>query len=1625
MITEQNFTVERLQPRNGNRHAVFFAHARETLTYHYERNPADPRIQHALTLEVDDFGNVLKSAAIGYGRRKIIRVVDSHGGVTEVPNPGLNALDPQDQEKQTQLLITYTEKRFTNAIDTADDHRTPLPAEKRTYELTGYAPTGPASRFQPSDFVEPDPVDPQHLIQGFDSEIQYEQQPTTGKQRRLIEQARTLYRKDDLTVFLPLGGLEPLALPGEGYKLAFTPGLLTQVFDRNGQALLPNPADVLGGQGGDSGGYVDLDDDGHWWIPSGLVFLSPNGGDAATQELAFARQHFFLQHRYRDAFHTSAVSTEDIVTYDDHNLLMVETRDPFGNVVTVETQDDRGNAAIGNDYRVLQPYWVTDPNGNRTEVAFDALGLVVATAVMGKPGEDKGDRLDSFKADLSQADLHNFHDAADPHTLASDLLQGASTRILYDLHRFRISQQVHPDDPSQWEAPYAATLARETHVSDPLPPRGLKIQISFSYSDSFGREIQKKIQAESGPGPTRDANGKIIIGADGLPVMTPNDVTPRWVGNGWTIFNNKGKPVRQYEPFFTDTHRFEFDVRIGASPVLFYDPVERVVATLHPNHAYEKVVFAPWLQESWDVNDTVLHNPKTDDDVNAFVLRLPDVEYSPTWFEQRASGTLGAQEQNAANKASVHAQTPSFAHADSLGRTFLTVAHNRYKYSTSPPADPPVEEFYPTRILFDIKGNQLAVVDAKDRTVMRYDYDMLSNRAHQASMEAGERWMLNDVAVKPLYAWDSRNHQFRTAYDPLRRPKESYLREGTGPELTVGRTVYGDSQPNPEAKNQRGKVVQVLDQAGLVISDDYDFKGNLLSSQRQLTSEYKTTLDWSADQQVEAETFTTRTTYDALNRPITVVTPDRSVYHPTFNEANLLEKVDVGLSGAATTPFVTNIDYDAKGQRRLIDYRNNIKTEYGYERLTFRLSNIKTTRATDQALMQDLNYTYDPAGNITHIQDGAQETIYFNNQVVSPYNDYTYDAIYRLINAEGREHPGQLAQPQNSWDDRFRTHLPHPGDGQVMRRYAEEYDYDQVGNFLRLFHQTADGNWTRSYVYNETSLLEPPNKSNRLSGSTVGGNNPVTEAYFYDPHGNMTSMPHLSVMQWDFRDHLQATSQQVVSAGTPETTYYRYDATGQRVRKVTENQNGTRTEERIYLGGYEVYHRFDNDGSTVKLERETLHVKDDKQRIALVETRTQGDEPGVPQQLIRYQFSNHLGSASLELDDRAQIISYEEYYPYGSTSYQAGPSAIEVKLKRYRYTGMERDEESGLGYHLARYYAAWLGRWCSADPIGIEGGEDLYEYSNCRPVNLLDTHGQEPKYVMKEDKGVYFITLPLDSIPYVVQRTSSETFTEAAVKTDTPSATEVVINAELYGGEYPLNNSPSDPTTNPAQGLVIQNKIALPGSKESPETFFFSNDLKGHWQFGKGNPSRDSQIAFGGGIPVIIDSLPYGIQNKYKAGAPSNLPVTGDPGPGNEKWLEYRSNKGFEEMFRQKHFKVANEKGGLTVMGIDRETNRLLIIVKPQGSTESWRITDIRDFLVKEGVEDALAWDGSSSSTLVLDSKILSDPADKKNKTIPFGIGFRVSEQIVPVKSDAARLHDCLDLHAGSYACVPGSPLLP
>ena len=142
--------------------------------------------------------------------------------------------------------------------------------------------------------------------------------------------------------------------------------------------------------------------------------------------------------------------------------------------------------------------------------------------------------------------------------------------------------------------------------------------------------------------------------------------------------------------------------------------------------------------------------------------------------------------------------------------------------------------------------------------------------------------------------------------------------------------------------------------------------------------------------------------------------------------------------------------------------------------------------------------------------------------------------------------------------------IPFPNSPEALQRYTEAYAYDSAGNMLSMMHiGGAVERWTRRYQHADDS--------NRLLATSVPGDaaDEFSDPYTYSVHGNMTRMPHLPVMQWDRMDRLQATSPQVVNNdGTPETTYYVYDASGQRVRKVTERQaapggKATRSSERF------------------------------------------------------------------------------------------------------------------------------------------------------------------------------------------------------------------------------------------------------------------------------------------------------------------------------------------------------------------------------------------------------------------------------------------------------------------------------
>lgn len=997
-------------------------------------------------------------------------------------------------------------------------------------------------------------------------------------------------------------------------------------------------------------------EDGYYWISSGTT--------------NYNQDHFFLPEKYTDPF--GNITT---IQFDDSNyyLFIQKITDALKNEVSVEKFN----------YRTLSPYVMKDMNDNLSAVRFDELGMVVKSFVIGKVKDgksiDKGDEFDFTKVEMKNA--KDFAGAEMVYDIDQWLKQ--STSISFDINNYK-------PEPN-----YVKTTIRETHYNA-NDSHETKYQEAYAYSDGGRHILLMKAQAEPGLALQKGSDGK----------CTEVSAAKRWVGNGRTILNNKGNPVMQYEPYFSTT--FEFDDEsempcIGVTPIIHYDPLGRVIRTDFPNGTFSEVLFAPWQQTSYDQNDTVLRSD---------------------WYKMRigADATITAPEEiAAAKKTASHNDTPVVTHFDSLGRTFLTIADN-------------VREKISTKTVYDIEGNVTCVIDALDRNVMIYQYGMLGNQLKTTSMDAGNRCMIHDVAGKPFVSWDDRNHEFSFEYDALGRPIKSFVKEGAADAIVFLRTEYGEAATDSKKNNLVGKTHKQYDQSGINTSVSYDFKGNLLNGSKQFAKEYKKSIDWKdvIVVELEKELFASSTEYDALNRPTNVIAPQDvsgksklapSIFTPGYNEVGLLQTMDVNIHGAEeVTHFVTDINYNAKGQREEIYYWNNTKTSYTYEPETFRLKKISTTRKMDGRIedLQNLNYTYDPVGNITQIQDFAQADITYDSQLVKALNEYEYDALYRLINATGREHIGQTGVDNNKRDDFNYRNFPFinvtppgPNDANAFRNYIEKYVYDKAGNIKTQQHNAGSGSWTRTLDYK--------NPNNQLTYTEVGSFN---FSYSYDAHGNMLNMEHLPgnlpehpALVWDFHDQLHE-----VDLGGGGTAYYVYDGSGQRVRKIiVRNDNARR--ERFYIGAIEIYKEISGVGDETS-KRETLHVMDDTRRIAMIDTKLKYDDR-VQTQLIRYQYSNHLGSASLELDDAAKIISYEEYFPYGTTSYSTVDATREISSKRYRYTGKERDKESGLNYYGQRYYANWLCRWLTADPAGIKEGVNMFIFLRNNSIKFTDPKGTE------------------------------------------------------------------------------------------------------------------------------------------------------------------------------------------------------------------------------------------------------------------------------------------------------------
>ncbi|HEX8223837.1 MAG TPA: SpvB/TcaC N-terminal domain-containing protein [Allosphingosinicella sp.] len=1226
LVTETRSQVRRLQPcGEGERdHGVFAAHPLETLSQHLERDSADPRVAHELILDVDRYGNPLRTLKAAYPRRAASLPSD----------PALSAV----ATAQGRILATVAEGGFAEDVAQPRRHRHSVPVWTAEFEVTGLTSQDEILAWSET----------RAQLGAMTGVLPFEQEGAAGPARRLLAASVNLYRSDatadadpnDVDILsaaaLPLGTLDPLALPYRNYALALTDGLVAAALGGRpaaaGVALAlegyEQRSETLPGAGG-----AAIPVDG-WWIGSPLE--------------SFAAAGFYQPVKSRDAF--GAVWK---IGYDPAWLTPAALTDPLGN-----------HCAAVIDYRHLAPSEIADPNGNRRLAAYDAFGRPVAVAVAGKAGSADGDSL-----------------AAPTESFA----------------------YVETEWSGSGQPNYAHAKARESH-GDPAT-RWLETRI---YSDGFGRELATKTKVRPGRAHYVDGKGD----------LQSRHADPRWVGTGRNVYDNKGNVLRRYEPYFsvTEAHEEEDALRLwGVSPEMRYDPLGRLVETRFPDLTTARHVRGAWREESWDRNDTLASGAP--------------------WDKAATPNLAGGKDQRARALAEAHAGTPGIVHFDTLGRPLLAEEDNQGAAT------------YKTRTILDILGMQREVWDANGNRALLQRFDLAGQLLYAHSNDAGESFALAGVDGQPRHRWTARGHYIRHDYDSLRRPTATQVTGPASAAMIADRIVYGEAAAGAAAANLLGRPWLVFDGAGAARTAGYDFKGNPLGHERFLIADPVAAADWSAlppEGQLDAwlgslggglfeAPLAAATAFDALDRPVTETAPDGSETRYLYDEGGALRTVAVaGLAGRPSpVTVVADIGYDARGRRSWIEHGNGIVSFSTYDATGDRLRELLATTvivrdadgdpapaAAQPAPLQWLVYTHDPAGNIVEIEDLAQDFV-FNEGIVQPRRLYEYDALYRLTAATGREHGGQtLGGAQHNAPAALAQALPADSDMQNLRPYTQHYEHDPVGNITRMRHVAPGGGWTRDYLYDYQRTgpgafpaSSHPGDSNRLYSTTLGS--APAQLYEHDAAGNILALPSVSAIAWN-HDNQPET----MHIGTLDA-YYRYDGAGERVRKLVDK--GHVKEERLYLGNYEIYRRW--TGGTLDLRRDTLHVKDDERRVLLIETEkdTAGAIAAGQAPVLRYQLDDHIQSAWSEVDEVGKPISYEEYHPYGTSALHWKNGGI--SQKRYRFTGMERDEESGFCYHSARYYCAHLGRWCSADPAGLVDGPNLYQFAQSTPINARDPSG--------------------------------------------------------------------------------------------------------------------------------------------------------------------------------------------------------------------------------------------------------------------------------------------------------------
>ncbi len=690
-------------------------------------------------------------------------------------------------------------------------------------------------------------------------------------------------------------------------------------------------------------------------------------------------------------------------------------------------------------------------------------------------------------------------------------------------------------------------------------------------------------------------------------------------------------------------------------------------------------------------------------------------------------------------------QTPTLRAVDARGLVVRTVDYLRH------PDDPALTEALVSRQLFGAHGFLQGSADPRLHESGLSNLDCLTDLAGQGlrtrNADDGVRIVLRDAARRPSLALTQVAGDGECAedfsqavtctwqYEDNRLPGRllSVTEQRTGAAAQVSeRFVWGGTSAAEQAANLAGQCIRHYGPEGLAQTLGIALTGAVQRlSQRLLAGADAADgcADWQGegpeawDRLLDEEAWVTDTRFDALGLVLLTTDAQGHRHRLAHDLVGQLQASWLALAGGPERVIVKACEYSAAGQKLLEVHGNQVVSRYRYDPCTQRLDGSRSERPTGHpagaAVLLALDYEYDPAGNVLRVNNATEAPRYWRNQQVLPQTRLTYDSLYRLASASGREMAAS-ASPSGAVDEA------------TYSNYLRRYRYDPAGNLTQIRHSapaTGKG-FTTSLVVSE--------RSNRALSDALAGSPGEVDALFTAGGQQKVLLPgqHL---RWTTRGHLAA----VTSTSGELQEHYRHDSQGQRVLKV--GLRGGTSERVHYLPQLELR----STGSASRETRRWQVVVCGQVRLLHWES---GLPAGVANDQLRFSHDDRLGSSLLELDEEGRVLSREEFYPYGGTAIWLAPSQAEADFKTQRYSGKERDA-TGLYYYGQRYYQPWLGRWLSADPGGTVDGLNLFRALRNNPLTFKDADGRVPEMAesVEQDNATPasdFMSLPHREILY-------------------------------------------------------------------------------------------------------------------------------------------------------------------------------------------------------------------------------------------------------------------------------------